>query len=1271
MTRNRPLKRKHPGTAAVRTGSFALLILCLWIHPAAVQAAGGTDTETLKAAAAAPVSQFDSDSDVVLVDEVIRIQYQADGTDRYDCDAAFKILTEKGRQEKSTVRLGYSAAYGSVSFTAARIFRPDGSVTDIDLTTQVREAIEQGQMEANIFDPSHKTICLTVPGLTAGDVLQYRFSGERTKAVVPGTWSDSFTLEDVYPVRRAVYEIDAPASLPLVRIELKDEIPGTVAFRKEETGGRIRYRWEVRDVPRMFEEPGMPQRHTVVQRLLVSTIPDWETLSRWYWELSLPRLEAVHPAMSAKVEQLTAGRTRQEQIESVFRFVSQDIRYMGITIEDEAPGYEPHDVSLTFDNRYGVCRDKAALLAAMLRMAGFDARPVLIYVGPKKDPAVPQPWFNHAITGVRNEDGSWLLMDATNENTRDILPAYLSNRSYLVATPGGETLQTSAVVPPGENMLTIEADAALDEEWLITGEARLQFSGINDTAYRGRLAALKPEERVPYFEERLKQAFSGASLTRLDIQPADVRDTTVPLSVTLRFEIRNALVAGPDHSILQVPTFINQFGLFGRLLGDGISLDQRRYPLYTEVTCGVTETVRLDLGRSGLRPAALPAYETADDERLLIRREVAAEGNRLISRADLQLRTVEFSPEEYRTLKQHLQAAGRNARKRVILSADGFAGADLAVLNEDMVVAFNDRGDWTETRTVRIKVLSYAGKKEASDLKFTYNPAWQDLELTRASVTAPDGTVQHIDPAKEINHMDAKWTGEAPRYPAEKILVASLPGVEAGSIIEYTVTASCRGMPFFSAVEPFAGHHPVARKTVRIEAPHGMKFDTLVTDPGAVRQRTWHQDGKTVYEWQIENRRAIRKEDRLPPEWVSRPALLVSNGELKRYAAETEKVLLQAARENKAAAVQARRLTAGLKSGLEKITVLRDFTDRSIRAAGPAFPALPLSAVTPADEVLAAGYGHSADRAVVLYALLDAAGFKPRFVLASGLPQSEDLSAPAAVVLQRNWFDTVLVAVETGGTVFYLGDSGQYAQPGTLEHAGRPALDLRARKLVTLPDPLPDATETVFQLSVQESGDVLLRKRSFFYGMEFETFHKLFAQFTPEQRKREHQKMLSRISQSAAADGDLITEYRHPGRLEFQARLPLYAVREGDFLYVTLPEANGDLPALKSTRRDNPYYIEKPVRRTTRYEIELPDGWEPALMPETARFDLPADGGFARISAVRQDNRIVIMRQVELRPTLIPAGEYARLLQAHEGLNSPAAQTLLLRKIRPNPVENR
>lgn len=1219
--------------------------------------------ETLTAEARS--AQAWPDADMLLVDDCTRIRYETDGSYTYSSDMAFKILTEKGRQEKSSVGIGYNTDYGTERFVRAEVIKPDGQIIPIDLAAQSRESINQGQMSANIYDPSQKEVKLTVPDLAIGDVLRYTVAGEQTKTVVPNTWSDLFTLEETFPVLHAVYEVDAPSALPLERIELKDEIPGTVTSRTERRGDRILYTWEAKNVPRLFEEPGMPAAYTVSQRVLLSTIPDWETLSKWYWELSQPRLNQVNDAMKAKVRELTKGITdRQKKIEAIFRFVSQDIRYMGITVENEAPGYEPHDVSLTFDNRYGVCRDKAALLVSMLRLAGFDAYPVLIYVGPKKDPEVPQPWFNHAITAVRNADGSWQLMDSTNENTRDLLPGYLSHRSYLVATPEGETLQTSPVVPPEENLLTIDVTAALDESRLITAKAVLSFNGINDTAYRGRLAALKPDEREPYFEERLKQALGAVKLTRLEIRPEQVRDTTVPLSIEMDFQIENGLATGPDEAVLQVPTLINHFGLFGRVIGEGIGLDQRRYPLTTEITCGVKETVRLDLGKSGLRPAALPSFETIDTPELYINRAVTATNNLLTSRADILLRTVEFSPEQYLTLKNNLKASERNARKRVILERSGFpAGADLATLSETVNYTLLDPHNWKEDRIIRQQVLTYAGKKQLSDLKFTYNPAMQQTMLAGASVTSPDGTVKQVDPAKEINIMDAKWAGEAPRYPAEKTMVVSLPGVDVGSVIEYRVASVYRDMPFFSAAEYFADLNPLVGKTVRIEMPHKTDLKINSTDPLSIRRRTSHLNLNVIHEWSSANREMIKKEDHLPPDWIIKPGVLLSCGNPEDYANQVEKVLLRAADQDEAAEAKARDLTKGLKGRTQKITALRDFVDRTIREAGPNFSALPLSAVTPADQVLTEGYGNTTDRAVLLYALLDAAGLKPRFILSSGLPRAEGFGLPVINILQREFFDTVLVAVAGDDKkMLYLGDSGQYAEPGTLTHSGEPAFDLKTGKLEIPQASFKDGIATAFEFTLSENGDVELAKKEEFSGTEFEKFHKEFAQFTPEERKRAYQSLINRLSQSAEAVGDLQTSFAHPGTLQFAARLPAYAVRESDRMYFTLPEELSNLLELKSSRRENPFYIETPLRRTFFYNITLPEGWQPVLAPEPFHIDLPAGGGFVDVKVSADSGHLIISQEAQLNAAVILPEDYDKLLELNNRLTAPSARTILLRK---------
>jgi transglutaminase-like putative cysteine protease len=1242
-----------------------LLICCSAARVRAEETALTMEQRVLLTAAAAVTQNLYPDADTVLVEDITLLEYNPDGSQHYLSDVASKILTEKGREEKSTVTIGYDAAYGKTGFTLAEILKPDGRVVPIDLETQSRETIDSGQMDANIYDPNYKTIRLSVPDLQIGDVLHYAFRGERTKAVVPGTWSDLFLFEDTSPVLHAICQVDAPAERPLTRIELKDPVGDTVSYRKEKrAGGGIRHTWEARNVPQLFVEPKMPEPFMVSQRILLSTVPDWESLSKWYWELSKPRLDAVNDAMKAKVGELTGGLSeRQEKIQAIFRFVSQDIRYMGLTLEDEAPGYEPHDVSLTFDNRYGVCRDKAALLASMLRLAGLDACPVLIYVGPKKDPDVPQPWFNHAITAVRNEDGSWQLMDSTDENTRDLLPAYLCNRSYLVATPAGEPLRTSPVIPPEDNMLTIEIDAELDDSNLMTATAQMSFDGINDTAYRGRLARLKIEERIPYFEERLKGALGAATLTGLDIVPADVRDTSVPLSVALKFELANAVVNGPDDALLSVPTLINHFGLFGALLGGGTGLDKREFPLHTQITCGVSETVRLNLSAGSLRPTVLPVYETVENPQIHISRSMTETNGLLVSKADLRLRTVEFSPEEYLQLKADLKTAERNARKRVLLGPGGFPReADFATLDEHIYYALYDIHNVAKLHSVKQKVLTYAGKKTLSDIKIRYNSGYEEVMLKFARVTAPDGTVREIDPESEVNVMDAEWSGSAPRYPADKIMVASLPGVEIGSVIEYQTLTTRKDIPFFSVMETFDSFNPIVRKTVQVEMSHKTKLQIGNLAQGVIRRRTYHNGSNTVHEWFVENRPMIRLEDHPAPSWILKPTLLLSTGEAAEYAKTVRAELMQAAKKTKSIKAKANELTGPVKGRHAKMDTLRKFVDREIRMAGPGLSTLPLSAITPAEQTLAEGYGNSTDRAVLLYALLDAAKLKPRFVLSSNLPRIADMSLSLRAIFQRQRFNTLLVAVEADDQVYYLGDSSRYAGAGTLAHADQPALDLDSGEFEFPAAVTANKTETGFAMTIRENGDVSLVRKQLFHGTDFAAFHKRFKEFTPEDLRREQQALLSGLSQSAESTEPLITSFKEPGMLQFSATLKNYAVRDGDNLYLTLPETLDNLLDIRAEQRHRGFYINRPQEHTVAYEIALPDGWRAAILPEPFVTELPAGAGSVECRLDVFQDKLRIGQVARLKPALIPVEDYDDLLDLHDKLTRPAARTILLKK---------
>ena len=228
--------------------------------------------------------------------------------------------------------------------------------------------------------------------------------------------------------------------------------------------------------------------------------------------------------------ELTAGATNDfNKVQDLFFYVSKNIRYMGLTPEKDRPGFEPHDVCLTFGKEYGVCRDKAALLVSMLRLAGLHAYPVLINVGTKRDRRCRTRFSTMPLSAWNSPTGVYTLMDPTDENTRELLPAGDCNQSYLVCRPEGERLQTSPIIPAAQNMMHVATTGTLDNAGTLTAKTELLFEGVNDNEYREAFAHMKPDDRRRFFERNLQAGHARRAVTALTLLPEDMLDISTPV----------------------------------------------------------------------------------------------------------------------------------------------------------------------------------------------------------------------------------------------------------------------------------------------------------------------------------------------------------------------------------------------------------------------------------------------------------------------------------------------------------------------------------------------------------------------------------------------------------------------------------------------------------------------------------------------------------------------------------------------------------------------
>lgn len=1246
----------------IKKGVFFSFIVCFVATHSAFTRDFLTVPNLLKAATEVTPQTF-PDSDDVLLDDYIQVRYQPDGTSETWDDTAIKILTEKGKRDNRSLSLRFNTAYGTNRFEKVEVIKPDGTVNTIDIAAQSKVMVDPGQMSANIYNPNSKILQLSVPGLEVGDILRYVSHEIRSKTVVPDSWSDYQVFEHTSPIAKMTYEVIAPRSLPLKNIALKAEIPGTVSHEKREMEESIVYTWRVSNVPRMFPEPNMPESYTVAQRLLVSTIDTWEHLSDWYWELCKPRLAATTPEMEEKALELTANcTTLREKVNAIFKFVSQDIRYMGITTEDTAPGYEPHDVKMTFENRHGVCRDKAALLASMLRLAGIEAFPVIIMAGPKKDEEVPQPFFNHAVTAALDEDGSYILMDSTDENTKDIFPAYLQNMSYLVARPGGETLLTSPLIPASENRMDISTVGSLDPNGNLSAKSTLVFGGVNDTLYRGHFSQIKPEERKRFFEGQIKKGMPTAELTELEILPTELRDTTQPLTVNLTFTADNLLVRGEHKNMLNLPRLGASLGFANYLIGQ-TGLDLRKYPLYTRITAGIEERLELQLPENSGK-INLPDYTQIDTPQLQWHKTIRQENGKLFANALFELNTVEFLPEEYLTLKQNLKEIEYNNRKKLILDAPPAVAdenSDIRIITSDSIIELKDAQSWTETYRTKLEIRTYAGTKKYSEITESYNPIWETVELKRATVTQPDGTVKTIEP-EAINIMDAGWVASAPRYPAEKILVANLPSVEVGSIIEYETVRTVSGKPFYCAQYAFNSFEPIDSATYTLTAPTNLPLQ--IKNNGITETQTT-SDGTITYRWTAKDQPAVKKEEQLPDWWTFNPTIFISTSNWENYADAVQTRLAAATQNQPATEALAKTLTEGRGTKTKQVIAIRDWVAKNIKTVGPAFVNLPLSVITPADQTLTDRYGHNADRMIVLYTLLNAAGLEPQFLLSGSLSLIPEAAQPLLDVPDYSAFPGLIVHLELGGQPLYLSGESQYAQLGTTPLEHRAALNLATAELTTITPPKQFAQkdDVKIDLRIDAKGKVKLTKMASVYGSSFENFHRMFAEITPEKRRRYYLELVSGLSQSATAESELITDYTiYPGKTEYTIGADRYAVIDGDHLYFTLPGGLGGLLKYRSSERENPLAWNGYINNKLTYTITLPEGYKPVILPTHFQWMAPGDAGSITVDVQTDGNTITMVQQANLKPAIIPATDYPGLIAAGKKLAHPDMSTILLER---------
>jgi hypothetical protein len=605
---------------------------------------------------AAPMKvPFEKANAIVKYDST-RIVLQADGKSDVLRHYRVAVLTDRAIREYAQDQTVYNLGYDTVQVITARVYLPSGKIVDVS-----PDAIKDVPMPAfgKFFLQNVREKIITFPELMQGAEIEVAYRETSREVPMDGHYDfvEGFQSED--PIQHKFVEMVCPKSKPIHWKARGGDIP----YVKTEDGENVRHVWSVDNIAQVIPEPGMPPAPEVVRELLVTTVPDWQTWSRWYDNLSEPMMVA-DDSVKATVNELIAGKkTTEEKLNAIFYYCSNNIRYVETAMTGRKAGYKPESAATTLRNKYGVCRDKAALMVTMLREVGIPADITLMNPSWKIDQDVAADQFNHAIV-TAYVNGKKVYVDPTVEKTKDYLAGNEQDRGVLTCNKKGEDLAWTPVEPSEQNLFQVTADSRLDDNGVFHSDVTIGTHGMPDLIFRSWLQSIQPEQRQNTFKQIVQRIHPTAVLDSMTV--SELMDFSKTVEIKLTFHAIDYAIPAGAYLLFKVPGQADGFDFLSSWLLNGSEMTKRRYDLRLESTFAVHMQEKVTYPK-GYKVRSLPEKLDLNYGDFRSAREFTAGTRSLTVKRVLDFSTLTISLDRYNKLQELLKASDKMSRGQVVL----------------------------------------------------------------------------------------------------------------------------------------------------------------------------------------------------------------------------------------------------------------------------------------------------------------------------------------------------------------------------------------------------------------------------------------------------------------------------------------------------------------------------------------------------------------------------------------------------------------------------
>ena len=405
-----------------------------------------------------------------------RIEVAADRSASELSTRRFQVLMPNAISAVTQQQVFYIDGMQTLETVEAYTEKADGSRVAVDPADIITRDAASGLQSVFAHDLKQRTVIF--PDVQVGDTVVMTNRTQTRRGLFPGQFIHVNVFPRSQPIAGARVVIAAPRDLDL---HVGTIGPG-LSDRVEDGGDTRRHTITLAPQPYQPEEIRAVAAIDRDPAVLISTFKSYEELGQAYAAAALPKIN-VTPEISALADEITDGiADRKQQAAAINSWMKRNIRYVAVYLG--LGRVVPNDAVTVLRNRFGDCKDKVTLMAALLAAKGIASEPALINLGDAY--SLPEPptlaTFNHVILYLPEFD---LYDDPTVAPAAfGVLAPEAYDKPVLRAAADGITRARTPAMKPEDHVVRTTTTIRVAADGTVTGTTESNDTGVFALALR-------------------------------------------------------------------------------------------------------------------------------------------------------------------------------------------------------------------------------------------------------------------------------------------------------------------------------------------------------------------------------------------------------------------------------------------------------------------------------------------------------------------------------------------------------------------------------------------------------------------------------------------------------------------------------------------------------------------------------------------------------------------------------------------------------------------